>query len=96
MSALFKKKVVKSNMKKEKKAIWSKRGQKKTVMHFFWYKGATFWLLVYSPGQYISEGISQQTMISWGGITQFGCAFNPIFMHFHSNYRDNVSDEGIM
>ncbi len=42
----FKKKVVKSNMKKEKKAIWSKRGQKKTVMHFFWYKRATFWLLV--------------------------------------------------
>ncbi len=31
-------------------AIWSKRGQKKTVMLFFWYKGATFWLLVYAYG----------------------------------------------
>ncbi len=26
---------------------------------------------VYSPGRYISEGISQQTAKSWEGITQF-------------------------
>ena len=50
----------------------------------------------YSPGWYISEGISQQAEISWGGITQFDVHYQSIFLCYQTNNRDNVSEEGII